>query len=201
MALINATNVTRIQAFSGLGGSKPTTDFLNLAIPAVSALIEQFLRRHLKTEARTEDYDVEPRSKVIYLQGWPVESSPAPQLFSDVNREFGAGTEVDADEYVIDLQDGVIDFVRGINSVYVRGRRVLRVTYTGGMAIDSDTLIANFPTVAFAADLAVMHYFERRNTISGQQISLQGQSVTLRELRLPMASIELLAPFRRSIYY
>ena len=199
MAVLELTTATRVKAYAeGFGGKSwgTTADaLLAQVIPDVSRRVEQYLCRHMKSEARTEYVTLQSGQRLVSLKGFPVAASPAAVLKNDSLRTFGSDTVVTATNYFLDLVLGVVEFD---GWVPVPGPGVLQVVYTGGMAADTASFVAAYPDIAGAADRQVLYVVQRRLNPGGTLQQAGGASATYEgPLKLLPDVEQALAPYRR----
>lgn len=191
---MNATTLANVKIHLALAAGDAAQDArLNAIIGAVSAGIEQMLRRGMESMSRTEYFDVWSGQQRFQLYGYPVAASPALQAFNDVDRAFA--TAMGSTLYAIQVERGLLIFDR---TYVTEGFRVLKVTYTGGMAATEDALATAFPDVEYAARLQVIHEFRRRDALGWNALAVGGVSVGMEGPMewLPRVK-ELLQPHRR----
>ena len=124
------TTLARVKRLLNIETSTTQADsLLNQLIDSVSRQIERFLGRHIDRRARTETYDIVPGQEVVYLKGFPVATSPAPQFRDDIGRDF-TGDVIDSDVYHVDYDLGVVKFDR---YSLIEGPGVFQSIYTGGL--------------------------------------------------------------------
>jgi len=124
-ASINLCTSDNVKLYLGLTGGA-YDDLLDLLIPAASEAIENFCGRRFNEEAYTEYYDGGGYSRLV-LTHRPVESVAG--IWDDVNRNFTDDHLLDADDYVLDSDRGLIQLLSGS---FTDGVRNVKVTYTAG---------------------------------------------------------------------
>lgn len=161
---MDLTKVDRLIGWFGEKAYKPEySRILGNIISGVSKDVELELRRHVSSEARTVNIDVERHDDVVFLRGFPIASVTS--IKNDPSRDFGSGTEVDTDLYYIDTEGGVISFDFELDW----GPGALRIVYEGGMAAGStnaektDAFIAAYEDLVLAIDQQVFYEFQRRD--------------------------------------
>lgn len=195
MGLLELTTTARVRALLEVGGKTwgSADPAIGQSITAVSAAIERYLGRELKSEARTRGFDLRPGQAIVWLPAYPIASVAS--VFNDATRVFAAATEIAATNFAVDDQLGSIEFDL---YVPVAGPRVLRVTWTGGVGADAATAAAAYPDLSLACELQVAYLMQRRNSLGGTAQQAGGGSTTYSE---PIALLpkvkELLAPHRR----
>lgn len=167
---------TSARAKTGLDLSATTDDtFLATLIAAVSALSESYLNRHAQQVARTEQYNVERGQRVVYLRGYPVDTTATLTFKNDTVRDFASVTAIDSDLYYLDSSRGVVYFEDG---VLLPGDGVLQAVYTGGMATTAAAFITAFPAISDAVDAQIRFAFKRRDEVGMTNLSNEGVSLT-----------------------
>ncbi len=151
MALNDNALVTWDQLKRALGISKDDDESrYEWLINGASSRIEQMVGRKLFSAERTE-YQAGHGGEIILLDCWPV--SEIDSLYVDANREFGSDTEIDSEDYDLDSGSGVV-YLLGKKAP--RGRKIIKVTYTGGyesipedlQAATVEIVVANFRRMA-----------------------------------------------------
>lgn len=132
---MNLTTLTRVKKLLDIEGTAKDNLLTNYIV-SESLEIEKHLGRHVLQESRTETYTVETWENVVWLKGYPVKSSPAPQFRSDFLRQF-TGSAIDATMYDLNLQRGRVYFDRyRLNW----GPGTFQAIYTGGLALTAARL-------------------------------------------------------------
>jgi hypothetical protein len=93
---------------------------------SISELFNGETRRKLKAQAVTEYRDGDG-TNMLYLQSYPVQSET---LYVDSQALFGSETLVPSSEYFLEASTGLIRY----GNVFERGRRNIKIAYTGGYA-------------------------------------------------------------------
>ena len=173
-------------------------------VTAVSQRIESFIDRPLKQEARTEEYDLRPRQRVIFLKAYPL---PAQTSIASIkiatDWKFSTTSAVNSDDYHVDLTTGAIHLnyyplqsYLGNNMLTAPG--AVQVVYTGGFAETTDGIIINYPAIAEACATQVIAMWRRRDQphikttdIGDYASTVEGPLSFLPDVR------EALIPYRR----
>lgn len=178
MALVDATTLDRIKLRYDVGGSSSKDALLAELITSVSGQIQDFLGKPLSQEARTELYEVKPRSYVTFLRAAPVASVASVKVRSELSVDFATVTATDADLYEVEAETGCLIFDK--SAVLYEGPLRLQVTYTAGLAADTTALIAAYPQIAEAADVQVrelLRAYDAGTFRAGSLVTGQGQTI------------------------
>lgn len=149
-------------------------------IRGVSADFQRLSGRLVNQVAQTEIVDVLESTRRLLLKAWPVKSSPTIQIFHDVDRAFGATTEIDSDLYYLDLEEGIVDLFQRFND----GKKVIKILYTGGMATLTGPEIGLefwtlFPDIAEAVQFEVIREFKLKDNLGAAAIKIAEHSTTI----------------------
>jgi hypothetical protein len=153
---------------------------LNVLIRGASKDFEELSGRGVDLIERTEYFDVEAKTDHLLLKGFPVANSPAIKIYQDVDRVFGATTEVDSSYYFLDEERGIVDLFQQ----YPVAPKTIKVVYTGGMAkMESPSIGSEFwnlyPDVAEAVILEVIEQYKRKDTLGAGMVKIMNDSVTI----------------------
>jgi hypothetical protein len=200
---MNATTKDRIKSLLEITSTTHDT-VLDQLIAVVSQRIENFIDRPLKQQARTEEYDIRPRQRVIFLRAYPI---PAQNSISsikiDVAWNFSSAAAESSSDYHTDLETGAVHFNHypitsylGNNTLTAPG--AVQVVYTGGFAETTDGIIINYPAIASACETQVIAMWRRRDEpmTKSTKINDYGSAVEGPVQFLPDV-IEALIPYRR----
>jgi len=178
---MNLTSLNR--ALEAMGISLGTTDTaltnsLNLIISAVSKQIENspFFFRYAELKARTEDFDIEARQKLVSVRAVPILATPTPLVYNDEDREFALATLIDDDDYGINYNRGIFTFD---NYDLVAGNGALRITYTGGLGLHTDRMIVTAVTGGTGSYTADEEVTGQTSGARGKYVSLSGVTLTV----------------------
>lgn len=140
---MNLTTIARVKGLMDIEGSgdeaEKLEDILRQIIHSVSKSIENspYFDRHIKSEQRSEQFDVEYAQGILSLKGYPINGSADFKVWSDSLRAFGDSTLLDSANYYVDEESGIIKFDK---HTLTEGRGTLKVQYTGGLAVSTDVL-------------------------------------------------------------
>jgi hypothetical protein len=102
-------------------------------IPAVSAEIEEFIRRFVHKTNYTDVFDVRDKGNLRFvLSAYPVVSIT--DVRCDLDREFDTASIMNTDTFDFNAEAGLLYFEKGY--LYT-GFRVLQVNYNGGIATNT----------------------------------------------------------------
>lgn len=146
-----------------LASASALREQFDLVNPLVGRMVEDYLGRYVFQADRTETFDARDRRSAFFLRGFPVVSVTSVEVD-------GSG-RFDGDEYVVPATDYGVDANTGrlrLLGVVDDARSGVRVTYTGGLVADQDTLLVpttDYHFVAVAAAMQVKSILERRDTL------------------------------------
>ncbi len=155
---------------------------LQALITRVTGAFERELDRYVEAKARTEQRDVASGQRHFSLPGYPV-SALASVKFDHTRAFSGSETTLAADRYYIPLNQRD-EHLLFIEDVLYTGRGVLQVTWTGGMGVDTDSVIAAYPELSDAATLEVANLWQRRDTLSQVAHASGADNITYAPLKL-----------------
>lgn len=197
---MNATTIARVKALLDITSTTYDT-VLTTMVEAASRRIENYIDRPLLTTSRTEEYSIKPRQNVLFLRAYPVTSITSIKLALDW--DYASETAIESDDYKFDADTGMVHFTffpilnyRGDNMA--TAPNAMQVIYTAGLATDTNTLITDYPDIAFAADVQTVAMWRRRDSPQGSSQSIGGGSITYEgALKMVPDAIEALTPYRR----
>jgi len=173
-------------------------------VSAVSQRIETFIDRPLETAARTEEYDLRARQRVIFLRAYPLTAqTDIASIKIATNWDFAGVSAVNSNDYHVDLNTGAIHFnfypiQRYLNDNMGTAHNAVQIVYTGGFAGTVDGIIANYPAIAEAYATQVVAMWRRRDQphikttdIGDYASTVEGPLSFLPDVR------EALIPYRR----
>lgn len=166
--LFDLTDRARVLAFQGTDvsgtGSAADDALVDVLVQRVSADIGQFLRRHIRRAARTEEYRVPRHSHVVQLSGVPVDEALTFEVRYSSDRSYPADP-LSAAQYVLHPEGGWIELL--MSTPYQPG--YVQVVYTGGMAADLNDLDSKpeFRPIVHAATMQVAYLYARRDSLGG----------------------------------
>lgn len=200
---MDLTTLTSLKALLEIDTAGDTRDDAELAvlIQSVSARIERYLRRKLQSGVeRTQVFDVLGATKRLLLEAFPVVSITSATKAED--QDWAEGTELtEGAGYILDSEFGRLLPVQAVSvaaQAWPRGYRSLRVIYNGGLADDTDALVANYPDLARACEMQAAEEWRRRKSPSATSRQTQGTNVQRdgAVTWLPLVA-DMLADFRR----
>jgi len=165
-------------------------------INTASEIIAKRTQRILYTLTHTQYLDGSRTDKIL-LKQWPITGGPAdgatkPEVFIDGKSEFGAGTEVDVDEYYVD-EDIAIVMVKGS---FPKGTRNIKVVYEAGYGTAAGS---NIPSDLENICLEFVQYLNQKHhdrRLGLESKGKSGESVTY-ELGIPTYIDAMLEPYMR----
>lgn len=146
-----STSLTTREAVKAYLGLTDTThdDRLDALIESVSEAIELYCGRPFASVQRTELHDG-GGGRSLVLRCRPVASVAS--LHDDPGRTYTAATLIDADEYAVYPDEGVLTLTSGRR--FIDGIRNVQVVYTAGYATIP-------PAIRQAANILVAHFHHR----------------------------------------
>ena len=127
------TTLARVKTLANVTGVN-FDPLINRLVSQVTGQVERYLGRYILKVARTIQTDIEPKQRVVWLRGYPIEAVPAAQFRSDTTRDF-TNDAIDADNYFLNREDGYVEFDRyALNE----GPGTFQSIYTGGLAYSFD---------------------------------------------------------------
>jgi uncharacterized phiE125 gp8 family phage protein len=142
MASTNLCTRDNVKSYLGLSGTAYDA-VIDLLIPAASEAIEKFCGRRFGQASYTEYRDGEAADRVV-LRERPVTLVTA--VWDDPDRDFDDDSRLDADEYVLEPESGIVRLRYGS---FADGVRNVKVQYTAGYsAIPQDLAQACLMLVA-----------------------------------------------------
>jgi hypothetical protein len=172
------TTLARVKVHLEYGGRAPldsdTWDaYIERLIDDYSAMFDSYLGRGSVRESRTEYFDVAPGQHAFSLAGYP--GVTVSTVINDTERAW-TGSTISVSDFTVDEDTGILMIDRTYH--LLPGWRVLRVAYTGGLATTTTTLIRDYPDLAAACDLQVVHHRARAETLGASAQTMDGQSRT-----------------------
>lgn len=171
---VEITTLATIKSILGI--TSATNDvIISRFVTQVSALIGTFIGRHVEQKDRTEFFRVERDQQLFFLKGYPVDTGQTFEVRNDFSRKFPTGSIIDADNYAVDDEDGILEIDR---VTLESGPRSLRVQYTGGLATTTAGVTTAFPDLALAAEIQAKWLFKRKDDDGLTAVSAEGGSIT-----------------------
>lgn len=202
---MDATTTAKVKELLDVDSGDTTHDaVLGRLIAAVSQRIETFIDRSLLSEARTEEYDLRPRQRVLFLRNYPLTAqTDISTIKIATNWDFPSVSAVSSSDYHADYDTGAVHFnfypiqsYLGNNMATAPG--AVQVVYTGGFAGTTDGIIVNYPAIAEACATQVVAMWRRRDQphvkttdIGDYASTVEGPLTFLPDVR------EALIPYRR----
>lgn len=153
-------------------------------ILGVSRDFQETADRVVEIGAQSEVLDIEEFTNQLKLRAWPVDTEADFKIFHDTTRAFGAETEVDSAQYYLNPVNGKVDlFLK-----FAPGRKILKVTYTGGMASFTEPLVVGeefwslYPDVAEAVTLEVISTFKKIPNLGAAVVRIGQDWTQMRQL-------------------
>jgi len=133
-ASTDLTTLANAKEYLGISGSDDDTLLGNL-IDRASEAIENYCRRKFAQETLTEYYDGRGSHRLV-LNRRPVSSITS--IYDDLDRDFTEDTLIDADDYVLYPDEGIVEFKNTASTFpstaayFYDGQRNVKVTYVAG---------------------------------------------------------------------
>lgn len=172
---MNLSTVDRVRTLISASGdngvkARAATDAeIGAVLATVSGAVEAYLDRYALATARTEYLDVAAGQRLFRLRAYPVTTLTG--VWFDDEQSFGTSTALTSTDYYSPLLDtaGVFETKYALSNA--RAPRSLKISYTGGMATDTDSFVDDFPDLAGAVDTQVSHEWQRRNALGVSSVS------------------------------
>lgn len=150
------TTIQRVRA--RLGKSTDTDDaLLGQIIDGVSAAAEAFMGRGAEYVSRTEYHNADWHQRRVALRHFG--RVTVTTVHNDPERTYGASALVDATDYVVDQETGIITFDYELSP----GAQAVKVVYLGGMGEDAERMVTSgFADVVDACTIQAAFMFQRR---------------------------------------
>jgi hypothetical protein len=194
---VDLTDLTRVKTLIEQGGGTVASGgqaegFLSFVIPLVSRQIERRLRRLVEKVERTERYSIETGARYIAVNASPIDDGATLSVWHDLDRVFPASSALNATDFEVTQEGTGLRLLIGLAG----GTRVVKLTYTGGMAANLAALEAgSYGDVLLATTLQVVHVYQRRKSFGGTALSAGAGAVTfVKETALLDGVKELLDP-------
>lgn len=154
----------------------------NLII-GVSAAAEKFLDRYAHKAVRTEYFDVRPYQRRFRLMGYPV--TAVSRVNFDPDQGWAATEDIEAADYLSPVYDecGVLEVKYDLVTAGRGCSRALLVSYTGGMATDTEAFVKDYPDIAAAVDQQVAFLFHRRNDLGASSLTTERGTVSVPDVK------------------
>jgi len=200
---MDATTTTRVKALLDITSSTHDA-VLGTLIDAVSQRIENFIDRPLEQVARTEEYDIKPRQRVLFLRAYPLTAQgDIASIKIALDWDFAAATAVTSTDYHVDLVTGAIHFnfypiTQYLGNNMATAPNAVQVVYTGGFETSTADLITNYPAIAYAAETQVIAMWRRRDEPMTKMTKIGDYGSTVEgPVKFLPDVIEALIPYRR----
>lgn len=173
---LDFTTLARVRAVIGLDVADTSRDTqIERLIHAISAQMEDELRRFALQAANVEILAVWPARPTFTLSGVPVLDTPAPALLISPTRDFTGdfSAMTRGIDYVLENDTGKVRLLtqfRGIRDPFsgeVISPNYVKATYTGGLAEDTPSFLAAYPQLAESAELQVAYVYQREKSPGG----------------------------------
>ena len=166
-------------------------------ITQVSERFTRYLGQHTLAAARTEDYELAPRTSTFSLTGANVDSGETFTLLKASRADLlGDATAEATTTYTVNYPSGII-------RLYARtglGLSYARVTYTAGLAASAAAMKTDYPDLHQACLMQCRYLIERRSALGSNMQSAGGggSQFTTPEYSLLREVQDILAAYRRT---
>lgn len=200
---MDATTAARVKDLLEITSTTHDT-VLGRLITVVSQRIESFIDRPLKSEARTEEYDIKPRQRVLFLRAYPLTAQgDISSVKIAVNWDFAAATAVTSTDYHVDLNTGAIHFnfypiTNYLGDNMATAPNAVQVVYTGGLGSTTTDVINNYPAIAAACETQAIAMWRRRDEPMQKSMKIGDYGSTKEgPVQFLPDVVEALIPYRR----
>lgn len=182
----NLTTLSEVKVQLELTSDTTYDTWLSTLISAASVFIENYCKRKFVSREYTEYYDGKGRDR-IFLNHRPI--SAIAYIYDDCDREFGADTLIDSDEYTYYAEEGIVRlfgetrqfFTRGI---FQEGVLNVKIKYTAGETVPADLNQA-------CVDMVIWK-FRLKNTDGISSESIGSYSVSYSREQIPSKILSVL---------
>lgn len=181
--MLELTTAAKVKAMKGISGTSEDALIADLILE-VSQEAEEYLRRYTLSTARQEVYELRVNQRYLSVDGFPIVGSRAIAVQYASTRDFSSIETLDSSLYSVLAAEGQIHFhsiETNLNPGFVQ------VSYTGGMAADTDTFVATYPRIAGAVTREVLNRWNRAKNPEGSLRSVNATSVGYEK---PLAPLE-----------
>ena len=188
---MNLTTKAAVRDYKGWSSNTDRDTWIDSRIEAWSQRFEKATGRTALKASKTEYFTVESNTGQSFgVKGIPVDTSATITIANDVDRSFASSSEISSDYWHMDGDTGVLV----IDNWHLdTGYKVLKVTYTGGMATTASNFISSFPDVSDAIAIQVAFEYESRNRLGQGSVTGADGSVSMFD---PM---EIVPPLKAAI--
>ncbi len=200
--VIDLTTVDRVRELIPQNvDDKGADELMARLITDQSAMIGRHIGLHLSRLSapsgpqpfRTEVYELRQHARVLSLDAKPIVSVSSIRENASIPDDWTTVAETSASLYVLNKPGGWIRFLksRANNPGYIQ------VIYDGGFGGAAANIIADFPDLAHACELAVKYELERLNTLGGDITTIPGASTTFNAPYMMHKEVERLLGYHR----
>jgi len=200
---MDATTAARVKDLLEITSTTHDT-VLGRLITVVSQRIENFIDRSLERTTRTEEYDIKPRQRVLFLRAYPLTGQGAiTGIKIATDWDFAAATAVTSTDYHVDLNTGAIHFnfypiTNYLGNNMATAPNAVQVVYSGGLGSTATDIINNYPAIASACETQVIAMWRRRDEPMQKTIKVGDYGSTKEgPVQFLPDVIEALVPYRR----
>lgn len=141
-------------------------------ISDISAEFTRYLGYHTLSAERTDTYELGRGKRVLTLDARPVTVAPDSIKVALHPSSLATATAIESTDYTLHPAAGWIRFHRRLAT----GPVYVQMTYTGGIGVDADDVVANDAEIAYAASLQCAYRLQRNDSLGGNFNTLAGGS-------------------------
>ena len=163
---------------------------IEMRIASVSVNVEKYLNRAVQVLARTEKFtpDNGLGTKSVFVSAFPISSVTSVSVY---------GEALASDEFNYDSATGEISFAERVERIEPLFERSIAVTYTGGMALDTDSFDATYTDIEIEILNQVNFELKRIGDIAMKSVANGQTSSQLNEYGLMGSLTTVLDRYRR----
>ncbi len=141
---IDVITIGKVKGFlSGFASGTEQHAMLNTIISIMSTMFENYLNRYLYQTSRTEYFDIDHVDNLTFFpRGVPISAVTG---YYDESREWGTGTDIDAEDCIISADSMAVQLVD--DYIVQRCEKALKLVYTGGLATSTWNITAVLSSV------------------------------------------------------
>lgn len=166
---MNLSTVSAVKVLISASGNVRAENETEIAavLAGVSGAVERYLDRYATRIARTVYLDIEPGQTIFRLPGVPVTALGG--AWHDLDQDFASSSALSSTDYY----DPTLGSADAFRTKYplASGVACLKLTYTGGMATDTDSFVTAYPDVSHAVATQTAHEWQRRTALGVSSIS------------------------------
>jgi hypothetical protein len=169
---MDLTTTARVNERRGGTGSE-TTAFVDRLVTEVSADVEAYLCRHAQNIKRIETFKVPKRTKLVQLYGFPVTAVDTIETSTSPTMAGASIAGVSTYDWANYAGSGQLHF----ESSNAWLDTWARISYWGGMAVDTAAFMLAFPSIAGATEEQIIALMDRAASPEMDTKRMRGGSV------------------------